>query len=164
MVFEDTSIALTPTRHIGTIAVLAKFPGYYGLTTEIPWSLMSADRPIVRALVPERAGTRHSPHLSHPCYTPILRHESAERASVCAREGRRSNDHLCVRGSIVKRKRKRKRNLSKTTHLQVPKPRLAAGSPKSAKPTANLLRLPASGPQARVHPPGAAEAVRKRSR
>ena len=91
---------------------------------------MSADRPIVRAFVPERAGTRHSPHLSHPRYTPILRHESAERASVCAREGRRSNDHVCVRGSVVKRKRKR--NLSKTTHLQVPKLRPAAGSSKSA--------------------------------
>ena len=91
---------------------------------------MSADRPIVRAFVPERAGTRHSPHLSHPRYTPILRHESAERASVCAREGRRSNDHVCVRGSVVKRERNR--NLSKTTHLQVPKLRPAAGSSKSA--------------------------------
>ena len=105
----------------------------------------------MQTLVPVRAGAHHSP----PLYSLDSCHESAERASVGAREGRRSSDRFGLQSNNFNGAG----NLS-NTHLQVPRAACCFRLVQRASRLQFCCASRASGPQVRARPPAAVEAAR----
>ena len=105
----------------------------------------------MQTLVPVRAGAHHSPLL----YSLDSCHESAERASVGPREGRRSSDRFGLQSTNFNGEG----NLS-NTHLQVPRAACCFRLVQSASRLQFCCASRASGPQVRARPPAAVEAAR----